>query len=349
MEISPADLAWSVVERLMDAEIAGFRGKCVWAAQPDFGPCCLAVLKALSAKNVEIFRSFRPDVRAFESQGFFSKSAAGVGPFDLALCVPTRQRTESLALIAHGLLHLRAQGRLLFVCANTQGAPGFVSRLREIYPDLEAESSKKCRWVLLPPPEAAQRVMLEAWIREAGPTLVPETDFATVPGIYGWNKVDRGSELLLSTLPALEGEGADLGSGYGYLSRFVMEKNASVTKLHLVEADARALDCARKNLSAWKQRCAFHWLDATAAEGRAALQTPLDFVVMNPPFHEGTQVDAGVGRAFIETAYAALKPGGSLFLVANAFLGYEELLCERFSEVSRVRHEDGFKVIHALR
>ncbi|MEO6459332.1 MAG: methyltransferase, partial [Bdellovibrionota bacterium] len=234
--------------------------------------------------------------------------------------------------------------------ANTQGAKGFLTRLKDLYPDLEAESEQKCRWAALPAPAAEARAVLEGWITEGQAGLVPDTAFHSVPGIYGWNKVDRGSIALATTLPALEGDGADLGSGYGYLSAVLLGLSPALSKLHVVEADSRALACARDNLAAWSKRCVFHWLDVTATETPSSIGGgSLDWVVMNPPFHEGTQVDQSVGKSFIETAAKLLKPDGKLFMVANSFLGYEELLMKRFRNVSRVLDQDGFKVIHAVR
>lgn len=345
MELSAADLAWSVVQKALSAQLPSGADRC-WSPQPEFSPLSLDVFRSVG--NIEILQTFRPDALAFRSAGLEVSQDFPSGVFDLVLFVPTRQRTESLALLAEGLLRLAPKGRLLFACANTQGAGGFLSRIRELFPELEAESAKKCRWAFLSTPNAEGRERLRSWIADGGPMPVPHSPFRSLPGIYGWNKIDRGSELLASTLPSLGGKGADLGSGYGYLSHCLLEQSPAIERIHVVEADTRALNCARENLQAWASRCLFHWLDAAAPELRSSIRG-LDWVVMNPPFHEGSQVDPQLGKAFIESAGALLRPDGQLFMVANSFLGYEEALMQNFKKVSRVLDQEGFKVIHAVR
>src|SRR5262249_25513280 len=149
---------------------------------------------------------------AFRSKGYTSDSGQKDARSSLVLFVPTRQRVESLALLAQGLLCLDENGVLIFACANAQGAGGFVSQLKDVFPQIEFESARKCRWIALPGSlvTAAERARLADWLRAAGKTKVEGTNFVSLPGIYGWNKIDRGSELLVSTLPQLEGPGADL-------------------------------------------------------------------------------------------------------------------------------------------
>ena len=54
-----------------------------------------------------------------------------------------------------------------------------------------------------------------------------------------------------------------------------------------------------------------------------------------------------LGRAFIETAAAALHPRGTLRLVANRHLPYEATLAAHFARVGTLAVQDGFKVILA--
>jgi len=350
--VSGSELAWSVIENQLEDLHASprlSRSARVWIPQPDVSPTLFRVLAKLRAARVEVSHSFRPAVLALENEGFFSTTSSPTGPLDLVLFVPTRQRTESLALLAHALMQLGPDGLLIFACANTQGAGGYLTHLKEAFPDLEAESARKCRWVLVPRKLAPDTTVLEDWIRAAAPMRVPGSSFASVPGIYGWNKIDHASEILVSTLPDLAGHGADLGSGYGFLAHCALTKfSAMISRLDLVEADARALDCARENLAEWSQQAHFRWLDATAPETRTALKN-LDWILMNPPFHEGSDVNQDVGRAFIESAATALRPGGMLYMVANTFLAYEKTLIGLFTKVDRVLERNGFKVIHARR
>ena len=348
-QVTATETAWSVIEsRLEDLRPKLARSSRAWVARPEASPALFRALARAQPAQVEVLHTFKPTVEELEAEGYFPKPELSNGPFDLVLFVPTRQRLESLALMAHGLLNLSPTGVFIFSCANAQGAGGYLSQLREAFPELEADSQKKCRLVVLQASQISRRELLEGWIQAASEVQVPGTEFRSAPGIYGWNKVDEASVLLVSTLPELTGSGADLGSGYGFLSHAVLDRSPQVDHIDLLEADSRALDCARTNLSKWHERTSFHWLDVTSPKVRTQFQG-LDWIVMNPPFHEGSDVSAGLGSSFIESAAKMLRKGGTLYMVANTFLAYEKVLAAHFSKVSRIIERDGFKVIHAER
>jgi 16S rRNA (guanine1207-N2)-methyltransferase len=75
----------------------------------------------------------------------------------------------------------------------------------------------------------------------------------------------------------------------------------------------------------------------------------LDFVVMNPPFHDGGTEDQALGRTFIARAAEALRKGGTLWLVANAHLPYEAALGAAFRDVSVRVQAGGYRVFEARR
>lgn len=175
-----------------------------------------------------------------------------------------------------------------------------------------------------------------------GPHVLPD-GMVTRPGVFSADGPDPGSVLLAANLPAdLRGAGADLGAGWGWLAARVLARPA-VSSLDLVEADAVALDCARLNVTDGRAR--FHWADAT----RFRAPAPLDFVVMNPPFHRGRAADPAVGAAFIDAAARLLGPGGRLLMVANRTLPYEDRLAAAFGVVTRLAADGAFKVIAASR
>ena len=340
-----SDITWSVIERLLSSDAIAHPQGSIWIPQPEFCKHSQNVLRSLSEHQLDVWHTFRPAVLAFERANLITRPIKAAGPYDFAICVPTRQRIESLALIAHAWLNLKPQGRLLFACSNDQGARGYLSYLKEVFPELEAESKSKCRYALLMPNHIVHPEILQQWVQAASAQVIPQTELLGSAGIFGWNKVDRGSELLVETLPALQGVGADIGSGYGFLSHAVLSRSPGVSAIHLVEAESRALECARLNLEGFQEKCHFHWQDVT----KESIPLQLDWVVMNPPFHEGQTTNSQLGQFFIDVAARALRPGGVLYMVANKFLAYEDMLDRHFKSKTRLVEKDGFKVIHAQR
>lgn len=164
-------------------------------------------------------------------------------------------------------------------------------------------------------------------LSEGAPQLVKGLGLWSQPGVFSWDRIDPGTAALVAALPPLTGAGADLGCGVGVLAHAVLA-SPKVTRLHLIDIDRRAVDCARRNVD--DPRCEFAWADATAQPLES-----LDFVVMNPPFHEAGWETKALGQRFIQAAHGALRKGGSLWMVANLHLPYEAVLEPLFARVER--------------
>jgi len=164
------------------------------------------------------------------------------------------------------------------------------------------------------------------------------------PGMFSHDRIDAGSELLASRFPTdFDGNVADFGAGWGYLSVMLAEKSPRVNRIDLFEADYRALEFAKQNLA---HNCPdlparFFWQDL----GAEPPKEKYDLVIMNPPFHEAQAADPELGRTMIRTAAAALKQGGRLMMVANRGLPYEPVLAEAFREYGETCRNSKFKVM----
>ena len=144
-------------------------------------------------------------------------------------------------------------------------------------------------------------------------------------------------------MPQLQGRGADLGCGLGVIANRVLE-SPGVSTIELWDLDRRALNCARRNVV--DTRASFHHGDARLTPTKSG---DLDFIVMNPPFHDGGREDRTLGLAFIAAAARRLRPGGTCWLTANRHLPYEAPLASAFREVHLRAEGEGFKVYEAIR
>lgn len=177
-------------------------------------------------------------------------------------------------------------------------------------------------------------------IAEGGFQQHPAHGLWTHAGVFSWDRLDAGTALLLKHLPTLRGTGADFGCGLGGIAQVVLQ-SPEVQQLTLIDIDRRAVGAATRNIP--DSRAHFLWADIRAP---LALEN-LDFVVMNPPFHEAGLEDKSLGQAFIARAASVLKSGGACWLTANRHLPYEALLDQHFSRTTRVAEADGFKIYHA--
>ncbi|MEW9623495.1 class I SAM-dependent methyltransferase [Rhodanobacter geophilus] len=269
--------------------------------------------------------------------------------YPLVLLLPPRQRDEARALFARALDRLAPGGTLVASMAKAEGAKSGEADLRQLAGVAGSLSKHHCRvfWAT-PEAEAIDRALQDAWRALDAPRETPEGWWSR-PGLFAWDRVDRASALLAAHFPAdLGGRVADLGAGYGYLAAQLIARCPGIAALDLYEAEARALEPARRN-TANALRAAgrdlpvgVHWHDVTRG-----LPQRYDAIVSNPPFHLGRADLPELGRAFIASAADALAAAGRLLIVANRHLPYEALLGARFAKVRQLALQDGFKVIEA--
>ena len=291
-------------------------------------------------------QDFRPQVDALAHAGLAATPELPAGEFDYVLVPAPRQRQHGRALLAQAWGRL-AQGGVLVACAgNDAGGRSLQGDLEALAGAAHSLSKHRCRvsWAVREKPGEPE--VAREWLQADEPTTTA-SGLLTRPGVFAWDRVDAGSALLAEHLPTdLAGRGADLGSGHGYLSAQLLERNAGVRALDLYEADARALALARTNLGEREGvALEFHWHDVT----RGLPREDYDFIVSNPPFHAGRAEQPEIGRAFIAAASAALRPGGRLLLVANRQLPYEGELARGFAGARTLAEREGYKVIEALR
>jgi 16S rRNA (guanine1207-N2)-methyltransferase len=249
----------------------------------------------------------------------------------------TMERRHSLAL---ALLALAPGGSLVALAPKDKGGARIRKEL-EAFGCAVAEDSKS-HWRICRTTRPEALAGLDEAVAEGAQRFDDALGLWTQPGIFSWDRIDEGSALLLDALPPLSGRGADLGCGLGLLSKAVLDRNATVTAIEAIELDARALAAAKRNLV--DPRAQFHWLDVREGLPLAGL----DFVIMNPPFHSGGADDVGLGRAFLERARKALRPGGVLWMVANRHLPYEAELAALFAKVEPMKESARFKIVRAI-
>ncbi|KPQ06074.1 MAG: 16S rRNA (guanine1207-N2)-methyltransferase RsmC [Rhodobacteraceae bacterium HLUCCA12] len=295
-------------------------------------------LAPLPRARVRVVTPHAADHAAFSAQGHDCVRA--MAPSDTAaavmVCLP-RARIEAMDLIAQACA--RTDGPVIIDGQKADGVDAILKALRQRVTVAEAISKAHGKIYWFASPGAAA---MADW-RAPSQSLTDEDGrrFITQPGLFSADAVDPGSALLARSIAAesLSGTIIDLGAGWGYLAATLLERSPRITALHLVESDARALDCARENVT--DPRAVFYWADATLPlPGLTA-----DLVVMNPPFHTGRKGQPGLGIAFIRAAAALLRPSGQLWLVANRHLPYEAAMAASFRSHTEVAGTPAFKVL----
>lgn len=271
------------------------------------------------------WQPLKPMADSWENAGFQRVDTLPAERWPLVMILPGKSRDETFGFFAMARDHLAPGGTLIAAMPNAAGAGRYEKELARATGRVESIQKNKCRAFHATEDGSWNESVFDAWRALTEPRLIPETRFITCPGVFSSDHIDPGSQFLADHLPSnLRGSVADLGAAWGFLSDEILRRCPGVTRIDLFEADQRALDCARQNLTAHhdpSREIHFHWHDVTRG-----LPGGHDLIVMNPPFHTGQTTDPDLGRAFIMQASAALRRGGRLFMVANRQLPYEATL-----------------------
>ena len=247
---------------------------------------------------------------------------------------------ERRYVLAQALRVLAPGAELVAMAAKDRGGARVRGELEAFGCDVAERSGRHQRICVTRRPAAP--VGIETAITEGGPRIVPQLGLWSQPWVFSWDRLDPGSAQMIPIAGDFSGRGADLGCGIGVLSVATLA-SPNVTALTSIDIDRRAVLAAQHNLNDPRVRVIQHDLRAAPPPGLEGL----DFVVMNPPFHDSGIEDHGLGFAFIAAARRALRKGGGLWMVANRHLPYEARLAELFRVVIPREDQGGFKVIEA--
>ena len=185
------------------------------------------------------------------------------------------------------------------------------------------------------------------------------TDIAiySKPGVYGWNKVDQGSQFLATHLKdwlttsfeTSPKKALDLGCGYGYLSIALwktiqsLEENIDFgTDLELDATDNNIASVAlcKTNFEAnhIKGSCV---LDDCGSQLKPGYQA----IICNPPFHQGFQIDDELSLKFLKQISHLLGKNGKAIIVVNEFLAIEKKAQPLFSAIHLIAKNKTFKLL----
>lgn len=169
--------------------------------------------------------------------------------------------------------------------------------------------------------------------------------FVTDAGVFSRERVDFGSLLLIQAMQIGAADTVlDLGCGYGPIG-MVAARLAPQGYIYMVDVNERAVELARRNLAANGIANA----EVRLGDGLAAVPgIAFDAILTNPPIRAGK---ATVYK-LLEEAHAALKPGGSLWVVVQTKQGAPSMkrkLAELFGNVTDVDRKAGYHVFAARR
>ncbi len=162
-------------------------------------------------------------------------------------------------------------------------------------------------------------------------------------GVFSKDKIDTGSEILLSYLykEKLNGKILDVGCGYGTIG-IILKKEFSSCHFDLIDVAPRAIELARENASL--NHCELNILESNVYEG----VDDFDYthIITNPPIRAGKKI---IYKIF-EGSYERLASHGCLWIVirkSHGALSAQRKIIEVFGNCEIVKKDKGFYVLKA--
>ena len=287
---------------------------------------------------------------------------SGLAPasFDLVLCHLPRGRAVQEELIWGAAWVLRPGGRFYFVAHKRAGVKGAIAAARDLFGQCGVVRQKKGYHVALAirPASLQPSPPADGYVTRALTLDGVETTLVSKPGVFAWDRLDDGTAALVGAMEIGASDRVlDLGCGTG-LAGLAAARRTPKGQVVLVDADVRAIESARRTLAANRvsnaevmvSDCGAAVLPASPGQGldRRNDTRRFDGVITNPPFHQGVGVDYEVARQFVRDAARVLRRGGRLFLVANRFLCYGDLIRETFGNVTTAYADNRYHVLSAV-
>jgi 16S rRNA (guanine1207-N2)-methyltransferase len=282
---------------------------------------------------------FGPWVGTGEAEG----AEGAVGAWDAALVFLPKGRDRirmSLAMVAGAL---PVGSPLWLVGAGRAGIESAADDLADFAELRSVEIGKHSRLFMATTrvrPEASLDDFLSTWtLPLPGRTLT----VCSFPGVFSHGRLDEGTGLILSAVRELPGPRLDVGCGAGVIAAAYAHTTDAAGDTTLVDADALAVEAARRTLLANGLPGTVEPADVLPRDGT------FRSIVSNPPFHRGVGTDHGMTERLVREAPARLVPGGTLTLVCNRFLPVPAQLDAAFGSHEVLAEDSRYKVLRATR
>ncbi|MDO6497867.1 16S rRNA (guanine(1207)-N(2))-methyltransferase RsmC [Photobacterium sanguinicancri] len=261
---------------------------------------------------------------------------------DMILLYWPKAKAEADYLLSMVLAKFGTGTEICIVGENRSGVRSAEKMFTPYGPLTKYDSARRCGFYWGRCDNPAQPFELSAWFRNYPLTVAgTEITIRSLPGVFSHGEFDKGSELLLNTLPKLRGKVLDFGCGAGVIGAVMKTNNPSI-ELELCDISALALESARETFKLNNLEAKF-----TATDVFAELPGSYNYLVSNPPFHSGLKTCYEPTENFIAQAPQHLHNDGALIIVANSFLQYPPLIQKSFGECRTAATTNKFNIYAA--
>ena len=278
----------------------------------------------------------------------FDFSALNSASFDGVLYRVSKERATSHHVINQAAKLLKPNATLLLAGEKNDGLKSYVKQAGTLFGNpVNAEKHGKAYIASIELNPAETKPLNDKnYSQLRSVQLDKELCLHTKPGIFGWDKIDRGSAFLIDHLPQFlrayknaPQSLLDLGCGYGYIA--LSASQLGFKRIVATDNNAAALSAVQENL---KPLTDIDW-DALATDAGDGIEQQFDTILCNPPFHSGFSVDDQLAIKFLSQTKRLLNRSGRALFVVNTFIPLEHKAKSYFEQIEIMANNGSFKLI----
>ena len=258
--------------------------------------------------------------------------------YDIIILELTKSKETNLGLVSLAEEHLKLGGKMIINGDNQIGIKSFLKIVSIHWPAEMVVAKKKGRIAIF----SKTKKLFGHW-KPYRDFSINKDGYYTRCDMFSPKEIDKGSQKLTSVFSSkLFGEVADLGSGWGYLSKEALRLNKKITRITLFESNYSAYLASKKNID--DERATFRW---ASLENTAYLKRRFNHVICNPPFHSGRTKDLSLLKSFIFHGSRLINAQGCVWMVFVSGVYLENELQEYFENV-KILYKDKYYFVCQL-
>ncbi len=260
--------------------------------------------------------------------------------YDIIILELTKSRETNLGLVSSAEEHLNVGGKMIINGDNQIGVKSFLKTVSIHWPAEMVITKKKGKIAIF----LKTKKLFCRW-KKYRDFSINRDGYYTRCDMFSPKEIDKGSQKLTSVFSTnLFGEVADLGSGWGYLSKEALKLNARITRITLFESNYSAYLASKKNID--DKRATFRW---ASLENITNLKQRFNHVICNPPFHSGRSKDLSLLKSFIFLGSRLVNSQGCVWMVFVSGVYLENELREYFENIKILYKDKHYFVCQLLK
>ncbi|QJC37275.1 methyltransferase [Enterobacteriaceae endosymbiont of Donacia thalassina] len=167
----------------------------------------------------------------------------------------------------------------------------------------------------------------------------------SLPGVFGRNKVDSGSKLLISTINNIfiKGKILDLGCGSGIISVIInnnFKKYKKKYSIYAVDIDAKAIYSTKKTLN----KNLIKNINVFPSNIYSNLKEKFDLIISNPPIHSNLNFSSNFIYQMLNKLKQNINYKGELLFVVNNVISLKKIFYNLRLKISILSKNKNFSI-----